>query len=184
MSRTKQITERTKGDGQAGSLSNLQITILHLDPDYQLLEHHDLTRGETGLLRVFSLIPRSAGRPSFVARVDDGSPGKRRQPELDVDIKYVTTAIERDFKAKRNGYSGHHTERSPNESGRIFDVGITTPAGKVFEGQVSFNATFSVELFISVSSSVSLSETVNRANLLSRLRKLLSEIFGAFRRQS
>jgi coenzyme PQQ precursor peptide PqqA len=71
-----------QGDGQASSLSNLQITTQHLDADYQLLKD-DLTRGETGLLRVFSLIPKTAGKPSFAARVDDGSPGKRRPPELD-----------------------------------------------------------------------------------------------------
>jgi hypothetical protein len=56
-----------------------------------------LTHGETGLLRVFSLIPNTASKPRFAARVNDGSPGKRRPPELDVDIKNVTKAIEGDF---------------------------------------------------------------------------------------
>jgi hypothetical protein len=86
MNRSEQIAARAQGDGQARSLSNLQITERHLDPDYQLLGH-DLTRGETGLLRVFSLIPKTVGKPRFEVRVDDGSPGKRKPPELDVDIK-------------------------------------------------------------------------------------------------
>ena len=143
MNRRKQIAARAQGDGQASSLSNLRITARHLDADYQLLTHN-LTRGETGLLSVFSLIPKTAGKPRFEARVDDGSPGKRREPELDIDIKGVTAAIERDFKANRNGYVGHHTNRSPSPNQRIFDVEITIPAGSLFEGEVSFNVTFLV----------------------------------------
>ena len=181
-SRTKQIAERTKGDGQASSLTNLQITAQHSDPDYELLKH-DLTRSETGLLRVFSLIPKTAGKPSFAARVDDGSPGRRRPPELDIDIKDVTKAIERDFKADRNGYFGHHTDRSPNQNQRIFDVEIGTPAGKVFAGEVSFNVAFSVAISVSASSTVSVSATVNRANLLLRMRNFLSTIFESLRRR-
>jgi hypothetical protein len=170
-----------QGDGQASSLSNLQITAQHLDPDYQLLKH-DLTRGETGLLRVFSLIPKTAGKPSFAARVDDGSSEKRRSPELDIDIKDVTKAIERDFKADRNGYFGHHTDRSPNQNQRIFDVEIGTPTGKVFAGEVSFNVAFSVAVSFSQGSAVSASATVNRANLLLRMRNFLSTIFESLRR--
>ena len=104
------------GDGQARSLSNLKVTHFHLDSDYEV-QTHDLTRGETGLLRVVSLIPKTAGKPSFDARVDDGSSGKRRDPELDIDIKGVSDAIAKDFKAGRNGYVGHHTNRSPTPGG-------------------------------------------------------------------
>ena len=98
MTRKKQVDDRAQGDGQVRNLSNLQIMPLHLDPDYQLISH-DLTRGETGWLRVFSLVPKTAGKPSFDARVDDGNPGKRKEPELDIDIKEVTASIERKFKA-------------------------------------------------------------------------------------
>ena len=146
MNRKQQIAAHAQGDGHVVSLSNLQITKRHLDPDYQLVRH-DPTRGETGWLRVFSLIPKTAGKPRFEARVDDGSPGKRKeQPELDIDIKGkgVTAAIVRDFQDNRNGYVGHRTNRSPNPNQRIFDVEIAIPAGRLFEGEVSFNATFSV----------------------------------------
>src|SRR5258706_8603844 len=160
-----------QGDGKASSLSNLQITTQHLAPDYQPLKD-DLTRGETGVLRVFPRIPKTAGKPSFAARVDDGSPGKRRPPELDIDIKDVPKAIERDFKADRNGYFGHHTDRSPNQNQRIFDVEIGTPAGKVFAGEVSFNVAFSVAVSFSQGSSVSASATVYRVNLLLRMSNL------------
>ena len=115
------------------------------------------------MLSVFSLIPKTAGRPRFEARVDDGSPGKRREPELDIDIKGVTAAIERDFKANRNGYVGHHTNRSPNPNQRIFDVKIAIPADSLFEGEVSFNVTFSVGVRISTAASVTVDATVIKA---------------------
>jgi hypothetical protein len=168
MNRSEQIAARSRGDGQARSLSNLQITARHLDPDYQLLEH-SLTRGETGLLKVFSLIPKTAGKPRFEARVDDGSPGKRKDPELDLDIKGVSTAVEIDFKANRNGYGGHHTNRSPNPNQRIFDTKITVPTGSVFEGEVSFNVAFSMSVGVSVSSTVTANATVVKATRIRRL---------------
>lgn len=137
--------DQPTGDGQARSLSNLEVTHSQLDSDYDV-RMHDLARGETGLLRVFSLVPKTGGKPSFEARVDDGSSEKRRDPELDFDIKGVSAAIESDFKAERNGYFGHHTNKRSTPDLRIFDVEIATPAGKVFEGTVSFNANFQQEL--------------------------------------
>jgi hypothetical protein len=104
---------QSTGDGQARSLSNLRVTYSHLDSDYEV-QTHDLTRGETGLLRVFSLVPKMAGKPSFEARVDDGSSGKRRDPELDIGIEGVSAVISSDFKAGRNGYIGHHTDSKSN----------------------------------------------------------------------
>jgi hypothetical protein len=61
---------------------------------------------------VFSLVPNTSGKPIFKARVDDGNPGNRRQPELDIDIDGVSAAIKKDFKTNRNGYIGHHANRS------------------------------------------------------------------------
>jgi hypothetical protein len=141
MNRNKQIAERGRADGQARSLSNLQITTRHLAPDYEMLSHN-LTRGETGLLKVFSLRPKTTGHPTFEARIDDGSPGNRRELKLDIDIKEVTITIEKDFKAERKGYYGHHPERSQNPNQRVFDVEIATPGGKIFEGEVSFTVAF------------------------------------------
>lgn len=149
-------------DGQARSLSNLEITYSHLDSDYDV-QKHDLTRGETGLLKVFSLAPKTARKPSFEARVDDGSSGNRRDPELDINIEGVSAAIGKDFKARRNGYVGHHTDRSPTADQRIFDVEIATPAGMVFEGTVSFNASFHVEVRESLTATVTLDAQVIRA---------------------
>ena len=62
---------------------------------------------------MFSLVSKIDGKPWFELRVDDGSPGKRRKPDLDIDIKGVTRDIERAFRSKKiNGYIGHHTDKS------------------------------------------------------------------------
>jgi hypothetical protein len=180
MDRIKKILARTRGDGQAKNLTNLQITRRYLDPDYQLLQSV-LMRGETGLLRVFSLVPRTAGKPSFEARIDDGNPGNRREPELDIDITGVDKTTERDFKAGRNGYFGHHTDRSPNPEQRIFDVTIATPNFTVFDGEVSFNATFSVEATFSVNSSMSADALVMHPGFLSKILTVWSVVSGKIR---
>jgi hypothetical protein len=180
VNRSEQIADRAQGDGQARILSNLQITTRHLDPDYHVVTY-DLTRGETGLLPVFSLVSRTTEKPSFKARVDDGSPGNRRQPELDIDIEGVNTAIERDFKANRNGYIGHHTNRSPNPDQRIYEVEIATPTGKVFDGDVSFNAMFSVGVTMSVTSTLTVDATVIRAIRFRQLCVRLTQGFQKIR---
>jgi hypothetical protein len=46
-----------RGRGEAANLSNLKITTRYLDSDYEII-NENLTRGETGLLKVFSLIPK------------------------------------------------------------------------------------------------------------------------------
>jgi hypothetical protein len=176
--RKKQVANRAKGDGQARTLSNLKITTVHLAADYQIFPH-DLARGDTGLLKIFTLSSNAPGKPSFEARVDDGSPGKRKDPELDFDIRGVSAAIERYFKAGRKGYIGHHTNRSPNANQRIFDVDIKTPEGTIFEGEVSFNAAFSVSISMSINSTVSADAQVVRAGCFTRLRN----IFSGLRRQ-
>jgi hypothetical protein len=152
-----------RGRGEAAKLSNLTITTRYLDSDYDIFDEN-LTRGETGLLRVFSLIPKTPGKPRFRARVDDGSPAKRKSPELDIDIEDVSEVIRRDFKARRNGYVGHHNDRSPNVEQRIFEVEIAIPSGRVFQGNVSFNVAFSVGLSMTTQSSLTVDARVIRAH--------------------
>jgi hypothetical protein len=177
VNRSRKIAARARGDGQARSLTNLQITLCHLDPGYHVIRH-DLTRGETGLLRVFSLVPNTAGKPRFDARVDDGNPWKRRPPDLDIDIKGVSRAIEGDFKSNRNGYIGHHTDRSPNANQRIFDVEIATPGGTVFLGDVSFNVTFGVEIVERMALTDTLDAVVIRPSRFTRMRNALSAMWA------
>jgi hypothetical protein len=119
----------------------VKVTERDLHPDYKI-EQHNPIRGGTGHLPVFSLVPNEAKNPTFTARIDDGVRGRRRMPDLDIDIEGVNAKIERDFKANRNGYSGHHSDRSPNQTERMFEVEIVTPSGTIFRGEVSFKAHF------------------------------------------
>jgi hypothetical protein len=109
--------------------------------------------------RSFSLVPNDVSLPRFRARIDDGNPGRRRDPELDIDIAGVSDKIKRDFNAKRNDYAGHHNDRSPSREQRVFEVKIVVPAGVVFDGDVSFSAHFPVLLEASVSSTVRIETT-------------------------
>jgi hypothetical protein len=127
------------------------------------------------------LFPKIAGKPSFHARVDDGSQEKRKEPELDIDIDGVSDAVERDFKAHRSGYAGHHNKRSSNPDERIFDVEIALPTGKVFEGEVFFNVTFSVGQTMTLNSRVTVDATVQRASWLVRLRNYLIQLWQRLR---
>jgi hypothetical protein len=151
VNRAQQIADRAQPDGQVTNISHLQITARYLDSDYEILEH-DLVRGETGLLRVFALRPRTAGKARFEARWDDGSPGNRNRTDLDFDIEGMTEEIRRDFRNRRPrlGYAGHHSNRSSDPNQRIYEVEIEDPAGTVFEGEVTFNVTHSVGVVESV----------------------------------
>lgn len=151
-----------RGRGEAAQLSNLRITAQHTDPDYDFV-CENLVRGETRYLGVFSLRPKNQGEPSFHARVDDGSAYKNKDPELDIDIKGVSRNVSKNFKAGRNGYSGHHTQRSPNRSERVFEVRITAAGRVVFEGVVSFSVSFAQSMPIGGSSNVTVSANVFRA---------------------
>jgi hypothetical protein len=151
------------GRGEAAHLSNLKITTEFIDPDYEVI-NENLARGETRLLKVFSLIPKTPSKPSFHARVDDGSTQKRKEPELDIDIKGVSEHVVRDFRTNRNGYLGHHNARTPKLDMRIFEVAIGTPSGRVFKGQVFFNVTFSESISMQAESKVTVDVEVIRAN--------------------
>ncbi len=153
---------RAGGDGQASRLSNLKITTKHIDPDYDI-EEHDLTRTDTGHLKVFSFTPKTAGKPSFQLRVDDGSAGKRRDPELDIDIEGVSATVKRQFKSGKGGYAGHHTMRSPIPNARIFEVKIKLPSTMVFDGEVFFNVDFSIGINMKSNSTLTAEMDVIRA---------------------
>jgi hypothetical protein len=172
------IKDWSRGRGEASRLSNLKITTEFFHPDYDIVVE-DLTRNETRLLKVFSLLPKTPEKASFHARIDDGSPDKRKGPNLDIDISGVSSSIIRDFEACRNGYSGHHNDRSPSRTERIFEVEITTPGGHIFKGTVFFNVTFSVAVNATASAHVTTDAVVIRA---ARLLKCLVKIGGLIKR--
>jgi hypothetical protein len=153
------IKDWFRGRGEVSQLSNLRIGTEFLDAEYEIFQW----RTSREAIRAFSLIPKTSG-PSFHARVHDGSPKKRKEPDFDIDIVGVSAAAARDFKAGRNGYSGHHNDLSPSPSERIFDVKIAIPNRRVFEGQVSFSMRRFQKASPSASSRpVTLGRTVTRA---------------------
>jgi hypothetical protein len=155
------MADRKRDDDRVTHIANLEVACDSLHSD-SILERHNEPRDETGLLRVFSLVPRNAETPKFIARIDDGSSGRRREPDLDIDINEVSEVIRRDFNAGRNGYAGHHTDRSPSRAERIFDVEVTLPDVIVFKGAVSFNVTWSVHAHVESQASVSVQTRVIR----------------------
>ena len=178
MNRTQQIAERKRPDGRVMQLSNLNIAKHHLDAEYSIRKHN-LARSETGLLRVFDLVPNNPGDASFHARWDDGSPGRRNREDGDFDIDGVSDEIKRDFKNQnpRWGYSGHHTDRSPDPHQRIYDVRIEAPTGLIFEGEVSFNVTFDTGVTESMNATMSTDAVVIPATPWTRFRNRILGLY-------
>ena|SRR5438128_754671 len=100
-----------------------------------------------------------------------------KDPELDIDIRNVSHHIVRDFRAGRNGYIGHHTDRSPNWAQRIFNVEIATPQDRVFDGDVFFNVTFSMAITMTSTSRVSAIATLVRPPRIKRICNWLKQLW-------
>ena len=143
MNRTQQIAERNRPDGRVMQLSNLNIAKHHLDAEYSIRKHN-LARSETGLLRVFDLVPNNPGDASFHARW---------------------------------GYSGHHTDRSPDPHQRIYDVRIEAPTGLIFEGEVSFNVTFDTGVTEAMNATMSTDAVVIPATPWTRFRNRILGLY-------
>jgi hypothetical protein len=169
-----------RGRGEVAHLSNLNISTHNLDPDYEIV-NENLVRRETRYQKVFSLIARTAGKPSFHARVDDGTPDNVKDIDLDIDVNGVSDAVVKDFRAGRNGYVGHHTNRSLRPEQRIFEVVITTPAGKAFEGEVSFNVAYSVGATFTATSSLIANAEVVPAKRVTGIRRCFAMLLAKLR---
>ena len=58
----------------------------------------------------------------------------------------------------------------------IFDTEIAVSAGRVFEGEISFNVTFSVSVSVSTSLMVTVNATVVKATRIQWLRHWFSQL--------
>jgi hypothetical protein len=139
MIRLPHTAARRRHDAQVIQVRNMEIDHEVLHPDYSI-QKYEMTRGDTGLLQVFAVVPRQPGKPGFDARWDDGSRGNKQ--DLDFDITGVTRTVARHFKNERRGYRGHHARKVHGASKRTYAVSIETPEGVIFRGAVSFNVTF------------------------------------------
>jgi len=117
---------RVKKDGRVWELKEVNIKIAYLNPNYTINPHSHNKLSEHGLLTIAELIPNNLALPKFVFRWDD------KNEAMDVDL-YVDREINNDlWKDKR--YEGHHTKRLTSEKGRIYEVKIKSPLGRIFEG--------------------------------------------------
>jgi hypothetical protein len=181
VNRAQQIAKREQPDGQVIKISNLAITERYLDSEYDI-HKCDLTR-KNGLLRVFSLIPKIAGKAIFKARWDDGSPWKRTRADSDFDIEGVSEEVKRDFERRRPrlGYSGHHSNKSSNPDQRIYEVKIKAPIGTIFEGDVSFNVTNWVGLVASANATATVDAVFIPPTSMRKLRYGLIGLYQKLR---
>jgi hypothetical protein len=95
--------------------------------------------------------------------------------------KISISATEGDFKAGRNGYRGHHADRSPSPTERIFDVEIALPNFVVFDGEISFNVAFSVEATFSANSTVTADAIVMHPSFFAKICSVSRMVFGTIR---
>ena len=75
----------------------------------------------------------------------------------------ASLAAIRKFKNKKDGYSGHHTNRTADPDKRLFDIKIQTPLGMIFDGTVSFSNTYEMAIVEQVKLTVTCDAQVIRA---------------------
>ncbi|MGB6687494.1 MAG: hypothetical protein WBE76_06595 [Terracidiphilus sp.] len=128
------------------SANGIEIEVSFCHPDYELSAEASAVATPSKLLRIFSLVPETSSNPTFFGRYDarDDLSGRNKASAVDVDVSGLTDAEERDFKAGKNGFSGHHSTRTKDGQHQIL---ISAPKhGKIFEGTLSMNASVRGEL--------------------------------------
>lgn len=126
--------------------NGIEIEVSFRHPDYELSAEASAVATPSKLLRLFSLVPATSSNPTFFGRYDlrDDLSGRNKASAVDVDVSGLTDAEERDFKAGKNGFSGHHSTRIKDGQHEIL---ISAPKqGKIFEGTLSMNASVRGEL--------------------------------------
>lgn len=123
--------QRARSGGMVSSLTNFNPGTVYIDPDYDIAPL-SLVREANRLLPVFSLSPKSGIGPTFSARLDDGSSSNKGMPDLDIDIGGVSNTAVGHFRNCRNGYCGHHTDKSLGPTSRVFEVEIKIPDRLIF----------------------------------------------------
>ncbi len=122
-----------KGSGrEASKVFNIKDELVYLNPDYDLELLHDNEITEQGLLLCGKLKPQQPLLPEFWIRWDE------KGDHLNVDMK-SDEGCQDDWNNETHGYRGHRPQKAGDRQGRAFNLLITTPDLKVFEGIISFN---------------------------------------------
>lgn len=124
----------------------IEIEVSFCHPYYELNSAASAVATPSKLLSLFSLVPKTSSNPTFFGRYDarDDLSGRNEASAVDVDVSGLTSAEERDFKAGKNGFSGHHSTRKKDGQHQIL---ISTPKHKkIFEGTLSMKGSAQGEL--------------------------------------
>jgi hypothetical protein len=128
------------------SADGIEIEATFCHSDYELSVEASAVATPSKLLRLFSVVPKTSSDPTFFGRYDarDDLSGRNQASAVDVDALGLTDAEEKDFKAGKNRFSGHHSTRTKDGQHQIL---ISTPKhGKIFEGTLSMKASARGEL--------------------------------------
>lgn len=124
---------------------NINVATEFLSADYKEPEFEPIaTVGDTGLLRLMRIEPRTPGLPAFSVRWD--------QKEDSINVDLVGESEDALYFSKgRAGYCGHKTNRI-SENPRTQEIDIDTPiTGPVFKGAMALNIQFGLSLAGSLS---------------------------------
>jgi hypothetical protein len=116
---------------RVNSTFNPKFDITFMHPEYCVnTGKRQMTK--TGFMVVFELKTENKTLPTFLGRWDE------KEQLLDIDILGVDKKSTSDFRAEKNGYSGHHPKHI-SESPRLFQIEINIPECEIMKGNITFN---------------------------------------------
>ena len=128
---------------EARAVFNIKVEYRYLNPDYEFPPLQDNEITEQGLLLCGKLKPQQPLLPEFWIRWDE------KGDHLNVDIK-PDEGCKDDWEKETNGYKGHLPQKASDCLGKAFNLLITTPDLKVFDGVISFNLARDVKATVSI----------------------------------
>jgi hypothetical protein len=128
---------------EARKAFNIKVDYVYLNPDYDLKPLQDNEITEQGLLLCGKLKPQQPLLPEFWIRWDE------KGDHLNVDMQ-SDKGCQDDWENETHGYKGHRSQKASDRPGRAFNLLITTPDLKVFEGVISFNVARDVKATVTI----------------------------------
>ena len=146
------------GSQEASKVFNVKVELAYLNPDYELELLQDNKITEQGLLLCGKLKPKLTSLPKFLFRWDE------KGDHLNVDM-IPDEGYHDDWQNETHGYKGHRPQKARDCPGRAFNLLITTPNLKVFNGVISFNITRNVAASVTIGMHASAEVSVNNHSL-------------------
>lgn len=128
---------------EASKVFKIKVDPVYRNPDYDLELFPEGEITEQGLLLCGKLKPQQPLLPEFWIRWDE------KGDHLDVDMK-SDEGCQDDWENETHGYKGHRPQKASDRLGRAFNLLITIPDLKVFEGVISFNLARGVKATVTI----------------------------------